>query len=78
MEEAHRDAGEFAAARAHGRLADVAREHVDARHVRQRPPEGAGERVLHQTLLQTDAQVADEQLDEVLRLRRGGVREGGD
>jgi hypothetical protein len=77
VEESHRDAFQTPAPRAHGRLADVAREHVDARHVRERAAERARHGVLDQPFLQADAQVSDEQLDEIFRLARRGRSERG-
>ena len=55
------------------RPADIAQQHVGALHLRQRLVVGFGDRLLHQALLQPDAQLAGNDLQDVLGFERRGA-----
>ena len=55
------------------RGADIAQQHVGALHARQRLVIGFGDRFLHQAFFQPDAQLAGDDLQDVLGFERGGA-----
>ena len=62
---------QFAARGEQSRLSDIAQQHVRFLHVIERRRERARDRFLHQTFAQANAQVARQNLDDVLAFARG-------
>ena len=73
MKQAHLDIVQSAIARAHRCFAEITAQHVRHRDLRERLLECAGDRVFYQTFAQTDAQIAGQKFDEILRFERRGV-----
>src|SRR5436305_14851164 len=75
MKEAHPDSAKIIVPCAHSRLAYVARHHVGLRDFGERFLKRACNGVFDQSLFQSDAQVADQKLDQILSLKRSRIRE---